>query len=500
MRLLLANPPCREDIDEKFERFFIRAGSRWPFSVIKKKNVKIDYAPFPFYLAYTAALLQNENFNISVIDAIPLNMTLDEFVNKSISIHPDLILFETATPTIYYDLKIAKRLKEETSALIALCGTHASTFPIETLKESEYVDFILTREYEFNFVELIKKLSEGKDVHDVPGLAYRDKKKISVTSSDKLVELDKLPFPARHFFPSNDYNDMNLYWDGFCQYKPAIQMHASRGCPFSCNFCLWNQVMYKNGKYRMFSPERIVDEMEEVIIKYGAHEIYFDDDIFTANKKHVLSICRELKERGLDINWSCMGDAMITDKEMINAMADAGCIGMKFGVESGDSEILKIIKKPVDLSKVKDVSNCCAERGIKTHATFTFGLSGETKKSMEKTLSFSKELDVDSVQFSITTPFPGTQYYEELEKKGLLITKDWTAYNGSCNFVVKNSDLIQGEIENFCKNSSKIWLNYKIKDFKWVKRQIYNLNRIRKGQGNIALLMRLNRAFKSIIQ
>ncbi len=498
MRVLLANPPCREDIDEKYERFFIRAGSRWPFSVIKKKNEKMDYVPFPFYLAYTAALLESENFDVSVIDAIPLNLTLEDFVDKAISTRPDIILFETATPTIYHDLKIAKLLKEKTSALIALSGAHVTTFPKETLEESEYVDYILTREYELNFVDLVKKLNEGKDISDVPGLAYRNNGKILINPNKELVDLDKLPFPARHLFPSNDCNDMNLYWDGFCQYKPAIQMHASRGCPFHCNFCLWNQVMYENGKYRMFAPERVVDEMEDVIEKYGAKEIYFDDDTFTANKKHVLSICREIKKRGLDINWSCMGDAMITDKEMIDAMADAGCIGMKFGVESGDQEVLKAIKKPVNLNKVKEVSRWCAEKGIKTHATFTFGLSGETKESMEKTLKFAKELDVDSVQFSITTPFPGTRYYEELDEKGLLLTKDWSAYDGACSFVAKNPNLTHEEIEDFCKKASGRWLKHKIKDLNWVRRQMNNLNKMRKGQGNMIIFQRLKRAIELV--
>lgn len=498
MRVLIANPPCREDIDEKYERFFVRAGSRWPFSVVKKKTEKMDYVPFPFYLAYTAALLEHEKFDVSVIDAIPLNMTLSDFVDRATSIRPDIILFETATPTIYQDLKIAQLLKERTSALIALSGAHVTTFPKETLEESEYIDYILTREYELNFTELVTKLNEGNNVSDVQGLAYRNQEQIRINPNKGLIDLERLPFPARHLFPSKDRNDLNLYWDGFCQSKPAIQMHSSRGCPFHCNFCLWNQVIYQNGKYRMFTPERVVDEMEEVIEKYGAREIYFDDDTFTANKKHVISICGEIEKRGLNVKWSCMGDAIVTDEEMLEKMVSTGCNGIKFGVESGDSNILKQIGKPVDLNRVRTFSKLCAERGIKTHATFTFGLSGETTDTMTETLEIAKELDVDSVQFSITTPFPGTRYYEELDKNGLLITKQWNKYDGSSNAVIDFENNSLTEIEEFCHKASGRWLRHKVKDLKWIHRQIHNLNRIRQGQGNLVLINKMKRVFQLI--
>ena len=89
--------------------------------------------------------------------------------------------------------------------------------------------------------------------------------------------------------------------------------------------------MYREGKYRTFSPARVVDEMLEVIDRYDAKEIYFDDDDFTVNKGHVLRLCREMQTRGLQIPWSCMGDAVVPDKEMLDAMADTGCVGMKFG-------------------------------------------------------------------------------------------------------------------------------------------------------------------------
>jgi radical SAM superfamily enzyme YgiQ (UPF0313 family) len=256
--------------------------------------------------------------------------------------------------------------------------------------------------------------------------------------------------------------------------------------------------MYKDHKYRVFQYKRVVDEMEEVKNRYQAREVYFDDDTFTANKRQVLTICNEIRRRRVNLLWSCMGDAMVVDEEMIEAMADAGCIGMKFGVESGDERILKYIHKPIDFQRIKQVALWYAQRRIKTHATFTFGLLGDTKESMRKTMELAKELDVDSVQFSIVTPFPGTEYYKEVKGRGSLLSQDWERFDGSCSCVVKFDNLSSEEVVEFCKKASSWWLHSKIKKPKWLLRQLYNLNRSRRGQGFGVLISRCLRAMELI--
>ncbi|MFA5358760.1 MAG: radical SAM protein [Patescibacteria group bacterium] len=493
MKVLLSNPPCRVDSGDGKEKFFIRAGSRWPFSVTKKKEEKADYLPFPFYLAYTAALLEKKGFDIVVNDAVTLNKTEEEFLQEIVRDNPDIILFETSTPTINHDLVLVNKIKKLLPKIkIALAGPHVSTFFQETMKKSPVVDFIFIQEYELSFTELVERLVQGKTFDDITGLVWRSGEQIKNNPPKLIDPLDQLPPPARRFFP------IDLYWDGFCQYRPAVQMHATRGCPFRCNFCLWNQVMYNNAKYRTFGVKRIVDEMKDCQKKYGAKEVYFDDDTFTGNKQFVLDFCREIKNRGLNIHWSCMGDAMITDEEMVEAMADAGCVGMKFGVESGDAEVLKKICKPVVHEKIKKVARLLAKKHIKTHATFTFGLSGETKESMKKTMDFAKELDVDSVQFSINTPFPGTRYYQESQEKGLLLAKDWSDYDGATSSIVKFENLTNEEVEwRYCSASGE-WLRYKLKSPRWVLRQVYNFFRLLVGQGTVGAGQKLKRLFELI--
>jgi anaerobic magnesium-protoporphyrin IX monomethyl ester cyclase len=496
MVILLANPPCRIEIDKERERYFVRSGSRWPFSIAKKKDASPDYVPFPFFMAYAAAWMEKEDHKVFVIDSIALNQSRDDFIEDVKRISPELILFETSTPTLNEDICLIRDIKKAISAQIVLAGAHVTAYPREVMAVSQ-VDFIIRGEYELTLRELARQINSGQteDVYkDICGLVYRKGGEICINRDRELIApLDQLPYPAFHLFPKNQKNDLACYWDGFCQYRPAVQLHSSRGCPFKCNFCLWNQVIYGNGKYRTFTAQRVVDEMELVIARYGAREIYFDDDSLTIDKGHVIGICGEIKKRGLKIKWSCMADAICLDREMIREMAESGCIGIKFGVENGEEEILRRIGKPLNFDKLKDLVKSCVKRKIKTHATFTFGLSGENRRSMEKTLEFAKSLDVDTVQFSVTTPFPGTRFYQELKERGMLKAESWSEYDGAGRSVVKYNELTSEEVENFCKHASPRWLRHKLLDARWVVRQLFNLNRVRKGQGYKGLFKKVSR-------
>lgn len=501
MKIFLANPTCRIKLLSGKEKYFVRAGSRWPFSTEKKVSDLPDYLPFPFFLAYTAAILEKKGHQVLVDDGVALNETESQLLAKIQKNKPNIFLFETSTPTINFDLNLVKKIKQKfPKTLICLAGAHATVFPKEILAKNKAVDFIFLAEYEINFCNFVESLSSKKKTQEIEGLAFRSGPKIIINKAKAIEELDILPFPARHLFPSNEKPDPYVYWDGFCQYQPSVQMQASRGCPFRCNFCLWNQVIFQNGKYRVFSAKRIVDEMQQAVEKYSVKEIYFDDDTFTANKVQVLAICSEIIKRKLKVYWSVMGDAMITDKQMISQMSKAGCVGIKFGVESGNKDILKIINKPIDFQKVKKFVGWCAEFKIKTHATFTFGLQEETKQTMRQTLYFAKSLDVDSVQFSLTTPFPGTRYFDQLKKEGLLKKNNWEEFDGSSSSVVNFKNFSQKEIVSFYSQASGKWLLSKIKDTVWLKRQIYFLRQQAKSNGSFFVLKKLVRGISLIVK
>lgn len=491
MTILLANAPTRIPAADGQERFFVKAGSRWPFSIQKDQDESCRYVPFPFSLAYLAALLERAGLPVEVFDGVALNIDRETFLARCTGYRPSIVLMESTTPTIDDDLALCRELKQATGARIALMGAHPTHFGLSLVQAHPEIDWVLKGEYELNGLAALrsfygKSTSEAETLLDaVPGLVRRRADTGVIVEGPKgepINDLDSLPFPARHLFPTRQAPSMWPYWDGFCQRRPAVQMHSSRGCPFKCTFCLWISVIYEQGPYRVFSGKRIVDEMQHVVATYGAREIYFDDDIFTAREDHVLDVCNEIRARGLNVSWSVMGDAMAVTEKAIDAMAAAGCIGMKFGVESANKEVLKKLRKPVKIDKVRKVAEWCATRGIKTHATITFGLEGDTPETMQETLDYACSLGVDSIQFSVTTPFPGTEHYARAMKEKRIIGR-FSDFDGAHSSVLRFDNMSNEYVASFAERASSIWLRARLKDPAWVSRQFKYMLQITRDQG-----------------
>ncbi|HEY6878939.1 MAG TPA: radical SAM protein [Polyangiales bacterium] len=499
MTILLANAPTRIPVEHGQERFFVKAGSRWPFSIQKQPDDSCRYVPFPFALAYLAALLERDQLAVEVYDGVALNVSRETFLERCVSYRPSVILMEATTPTIDDDLALCAQLRAKTGAQIILAGAHPTHFARSLLEENPQLSGVLKNEYELNALAALHAIEAGKSPAGLPGVVWREGDQvIEGPTGEPIRELDALPFPARHLFPTKQAPTMWPYWDGFCQRRPAVQMHSSRGCPFKCTFCLWISVMYEQGPYRVFSGKRIVDEMEHVIATYGAREIYFDDDIFTVREDHVLDVCDEIRKRGLKVSWSVMGDAMAITDKAIDAMADAGCIGMKFGVESANKDVLKKLRKPVKIERVRKVAERCAARGIKTHATITFGLEGDTPETMQETLDYACSLGVDSIQFSVTTPFPGTEHYARALKEKRLIGR-FKDFDGAHSSVLKFDNMSAEYVARFAERASSVWLRARLKDPAWVSRQFKYMLQITRDQGLVGAGRRAKRGLDLLL-
>jgi len=415
--------------------------ARWP-STSKNKNLYFLYPPW--FLAYSASLLERENIEVDLVDAVAEDMDDNQFIEYVKKKDPDLIVAEITTITSKKDLQLLKLIKNEVGCNIAVCGSHATALHEDILKNNSHIDFVLLGEYELTILELSKKLQLHK-YEKIFGLAFREKNKIKVNPRKPLIEiLDSLPFPARHFLTMERYNEP------FAE-VPNQQMITSRGCPFRCVFCVWPQILYDH-KVRFRSPKNIVDEMELLVKEYKPKEIYFDDDSFTLSQQHILEICKEIKERGLDIQWSCMGHANLSE-DVLKKMKDAGCVGIKFGVETASPEVMKKIKKALDLNKVKEFAKISKKLGFRTHATYMIGLPGDTKETIDKTLKFAVNLGTNSFQISIATPFPGTEFYDMAKKNGWLVTDDFSRYDGNKEAVVSYPWLSKEEIDEEFKKA-----------------------------------------------
>jgi radical SAM superfamily enzyme YgiQ (UPF0313 family) len=452
MKVFLGNAPWY-----KQDGYGVRAGSRWPHFEPKGST----YMPFPFYLAYATAVLEKNGVNAKLVDGIAEKLKEKVFINRVLEFQPDLVLLETSTPTIEIDLDIAKKIKQNSNnnPRFAFCGPHVSVVKDSILKEADWIDYVLVGEYEYTLRDLVLQLEKGESLETINGLIYRANGSIVTNASSQTIpNLDELPWPAYSHLPMLNYND-----DATGLPKPNVQMWASRGCPFSCNFCLWPQVMYGNNRYRVRDPKNIVDEMEWLLKTYGFKGVYFDDDTFDIGKPRILKLCSEIKLRGLNVPWSVMARADTIDQEMLSAMADAGMIAIKYGVESGVQELVDNCGKNLDVQKVIDVVAITKAAGIKVHLTFTFGLPGETKETIQKTIDYAISLDPESVQFSIITPFPGTRYYEELKEKGFLYVTRWSDFDGNRSAVIRTDYLSTEDLTESLSRAYAIWNEHRRK-------------------------------------
>ncbi|MBD3389031.1 MAG: radical SAM protein [Candidatus Altiarchaeales archaeon] len=443
MKVLLANLPWISDS----EKVGLRAGSRWPHLKLKKEQ--LPYYPFPFFLAYAAAVLREGGHEVLIKDCIAEEMTDVEFLEYMKNESADVAVFETSTPSIGNDLMWTSKAKELGSKTV-LTGPHATAKGEELLRE-EYVDFIITYEYEYPLLELVNALGVDGDFTEIKSLGFKEGGKPVVNGKAPLADVDEMPYPLREELP------MEKYIDPFCKHAPNAQMWSSRGCPYQCTYCLEPWVFYGMRSYRARSPESVVDEMQYLVESYGAREIYFDDSSFSVDQERVRSICGEIVKRGLKVYWSCMADAKLTE-ETLRAMKEAGCIAIKFGVESADPRILDNINKHVNLSEVRRVVQLLKRIGIESHATYMFGLPGETRETMEKTLKFAFSLGTDTAQFSMAIPYPGTKFYEQAEREGWLKAGDWSDFTGQ-NPVIEYPNLSGAEIaETMHKARKRIML------------------------------------------
>jgi anaerobic magnesium-protoporphyrin IX monomethyl ester cyclase len=447
LKILLANLPWQKD-----ERTGVRAGSRWPHLKDKSEG---DYMPFPFFLAYAASLLQKYNFNILIIDAIAQGIPEGVFLKNILPMNLDYLVAETSIPSFYDDLKILEKIAKSGISII-LCGPNALIYDPKFLENHPFISFVLCGEYEFTLLDLATCLQEGGNLSNVQGLIYRDKNTIIENAARKPFDINLLPWPHRDSLPMEKYLDAPGEMP-----VPSAQVLASRGCPFGCNFCLWPQVIYRGNHYRARAVSDVVDEMEYLVREKNFKSVYFDDDTWNIGKERIIRFCNEIKNRKLqNTPWAIMARPDLMDEEILTELKSSGLWAVKYGVESCVQSLVENSHKNMKLENSFRMIRLTKNLGIKIHLTFCFGLQGETRKTIQKSIGRALSLEPDSVQFSILTPFPGTRLFEELDKQGRILTKDWSKYDGHYHCVFKPDNLSTGDLEKAKIRAYRLWGQY----------------------------------------
>ena len=394
MKPLFLNPPTYENFDGG-------AGARY------QASREVTSFWYPTWLCYPAGMIAGSK----VVDA-PVQQ-LDLAACLAIAKNYDMVVIYTSTATLSLDIATAKAMKAEQPGIVtALVGPHVSVLPEESLRQAEgVVDIICRGEFDYS----IKELCTGKDWEQVAGISFKRGADI-VHTPDRLPikDLDGLPFTSQVYqrdLPINDYIIPHFL-------HPYVSIYSSRGCPSRCIYCLWPQT-FSGRAMRCRSPQNVFEEIQWIIKNIPqAKEISFDDDTFTADINHARGIAQLL--RPLGISWTINARADC-DYETLKVMRQAGLRHVVVGYESGNDTILKTIRKGITKERALRFTKDCQKLGLSVHGAFIMGLPGESRATISETIEFAKRLDLNSIQASLASPYPGTEFYD------LCVANDWIA-------------------------------------------------------------------------
>ncbi|MCX5795275.1 MAG: radical SAM protein [Elusimicrobia bacterium] len=374
----------------------------------------------PLGIASIAAVLEQRRIPVAVIDAAVERLSYEEVVRRVAG--ADVVGLTATTCSFADAVELARRLKSASPAVVVLGGPHVSVAPEHALSPGCF-DFGVIGEGEDTFPELLQRLASGGRPGDVDGLAFREDGRLVLTRPRAWIkDLDRLPLPARHLLPMERYvpqpNDERA--------RPKLSMVSSRGCPYACLFCDKGAM---GAAYRSFSPAYIVSEMEHLVARYGARDIAFVDSLFTPSEERVDAIVREIGRRGLRVSWTCTVRAnVITRKETLRKMRDAGCWRVRLGVESGNEEVLRFIRKQTTREQIRAVAQWADELGLQPKGFFMLGHLTETRRSMQETIDFARSLPFKDVTVQINTPLPGARQFSMCGEYGTLLSRDFRDY------------------------------------------------------------------------
>ncbi len=375
----------------------------------------------PMDLLYMAASLEQDGVECMVKDYPAHNMNWGNFREDLKTFQPDAVIISITTPTLTDDMQAAKIAKEINPNIITVTkGAHFIKLDLQSIAEYPSLDVIMRGEYE----DTIRELSQGKAFEEINGITFRQNGEPKQNPERGFIQdIDHIPFPARHLIDNTPY---------FRQDTGELQatIVTSRGCPFPCVFCLAPAV--SGSKVRVRSPENVVGEIRECVEKHGIKSFLFRSDLFTANKRWVIDLCKLIQKQGLDINWSCNSRVDTLREDMLIEMKKAGCWLISFGVESGDPEMLEKMKKLVDFEKIQPAIELCRKVGVKSSVYMLIGLPWESRESFERTKQFAVKLNPDFIEYFYSYPFYGTDFYRIAVEEGLLKegVLPESAYNG----------------------------------------------------------------------
>jgi anaerobic magnesium-protoporphyrin IX monomethyl ester cyclase len=416
----------------KIEKILLIVPPAYTFQAVR------DINPLPpIGLGYLAAVIENLGIEVDILDALMLGWEHEEEIDELLmrvglsnqeiedyvrAYDPDLVGIScqfSRQYRVYHELLVTiKKVKPE--CLTVAGGAHVTVCPKEVLGDP-HCDYIIMGEAEESLKDFLVKLTRDEDISSVDGLGWKSKGAIHLNKKEKWVnDLDSLPLPAYHLIKYPHYFGLKTS-HGLRHKNSFSPVVTSRGCPAKCTFCSAKRVW--GSRYRFRSVENVIEEMRLLRHHFGIEEIMFEDDNLTANPRRAARLFTRMIEGGFNFTWDTPNGIGVwsIDETLIDLMKQSGCVNLNFPVESGSQEILrKVIKKPLNLSRTKDLMAYCQKIGLSYNMFLVIGMPGETLADIRQSFRYASECGCYQPHISVATPYPGTELYDICLNNGYL--------------------------------------------------------------------------------
>ncbi|MEW5945888.1 MAG: radical SAM protein [bacterium] len=379
----------------------------------------------PISLAYVAAALEEAGHEVVVYDDYTADgdrKGLFDFIETRA---PRAVGFTCVTPTANRTSELCAELKRRFPKITRILGNIHPTVFYKAMLENDVADVVVLGEAEESVVNLLDALESGASIARVRGIAYRRDSGIAVTEPQPFIrDLDGVPFPAWRLFPRERYRIFNFA----SVHSPGTLVLGSRGCPYNCTFC---SLKIMGRRRRRRSAANIADEIERNLEEYGYRQASFIDPIFPFSREEALDFSAEMVRRGLHakVVWVTETRVDHVDEEMLAAMREAGLRRIMYGFEAGSDRAMEHMRKNTTVAQARSAVLMSRRAGLQITGFFMLGVPGDTVKSIEQTIRFAASLNIDFAKFTVFSPFPGTQTYNELLKSGEITpTHDWERF------------------------------------------------------------------------
>jgi anaerobic magnesium-protoporphyrin IX monomethyl ester cyclase len=426
----------------------INPGSR--AKIYQSLGARLTAVENPVWAGLIATFVRNKGFSVEIIDAEADELSPEQTAERVESIDPALVALvvyghqpSASTQNMTGASAIATAIKNMNGDRpLLMLGGHVASLPERTLAE-EACDFVARDEGLYTIVDLLEgyRATPFPPLGRVRGLVYREHGlPVSNTAAPLVKDLDHdMPGVAWDLLPMSKYRAHNWHCLGHLQRQPYAAIYTTLGCPYHCSFCCI-QAPFKSGEqaaglntdvnsYRFWSPQRVIEEIDLLVNKYGVRNIKFADEMFVLNQRHVLGICDLIIERGYDLNiWAYARVDTVKDS-MLDKLKRAGFTWLALGIEAADDRVLTDVDKRYEVGEVYDTVRKIKGAGINIIGNFIFGLPEDTAETMQETLDLALDLNCEFANFYSAMAYPGSPLYDEAIRRGWKLPETWSGYS-----------------------------------------------------------------------